>query len=283
MNHSIEAQIRSCFSQFEDIPSRIIYSGQVYYNITGDYTYIGKMLLSLFTEHRSCFSSPKLTDVFEREFSELCAFQPLQHFRVDRDNMYFDRQLIPVRDQEAFLDCGAFDLSSSLEFAYFTGNSFKKIVAFEPDPVCFEIAQDNLAFFSKEKHEQIHLFSCGVSDCNDSLPFQRSAALGNSKITRHSGESIKVRRIDDIPECQDATFIKLHVEGHELQALSGAKDLIKRRHPILAISCCHSLEELVKIPVWLKQLIPEYRLYMRHYSTGTSESVLYAIPATALS
>lgn len=278
MNRLLEAQIRSCFSLFEDLPSQLIYSGQVYYNITGDYIYIAKMLLSLFMEHRSCITSDKLAEAYAQGIRELKALKPLRQFKVDHDCMYFDKQLIPVRSEEVFLDGGAFDLSTSLEFAYFTKDTFRKIAAFEPDPVCYEIAEDNLLFFSKEARKRIHLFSWGLSDHNGIIPFERSAVLGNSRITDQSEENIEIQRIDDIPECQDATFIKLHVEGHELQALSGARNLIIQNRPILAISCYHNLEELAAIPVLLKQLVPGYKLYMRHYSTGTSESVLYAIP-----
>jgi FkbM family methyltransferase len=282
MEHSYESQIRSCFSLFEDLPSRVIYSGQVYYNITGEYSYIARMLRTLFLEHRSCITSDKLAESFAQGIRELEALRPIRNFKVDHDNMYFDRQLITLQNHEVLIDCGAFDMSTSMEFAYATHDSYLKIVAFEPDPVAYEIAEDNLIFFSKEKRSQIYLFSSGVSDHNGMMPFERSSVLGNSRITDKSEENIEIQKIDDVPECQDATFLKVHVEGHELHALLGARNLITRMHPVIAVSCYHNLEELMEIPILIRQLWPDYKLYMRHYSTGTSESVLYAIPADRL-
>lgn len=276
---NIQDRARSCLSLMSDRLSQVIYSAQVNYNITGDYVHIAKMLRSLFQEFPQHIHSEKLINTFSACQSDLNQLRPLASFRVDRDYMFFDPELVSLGKNEVFLDCGAMDMSTSLEFAYNTQDSFKKIVAFDPDPVCAEVCRDNMLFFSKGKRRNVLFFDCGISDHNGTVPFERSAELGNSRIVVKSEENIPVKKIDDIPECADTTFIKVHTEGSEYNALKGAENTIIKNRPVIAVSCYHNLYELLDIPAYLKRIVPDYSLYMRHYSTGTSESVLYAIPA----
>lgn len=279
MDHAISERIQSCISLMSDMPSKTVYSGQVYYNITGEYAYIAKMLRTLFSEQRGCIVSQTLRDTFASCLDDLNNLRPLKRFKVDHDNMFFDPQLIALRENEVFVDCGAMDMSTSLEFAYNSGDTYQKIVAIEPDPVCQEICQDNILFFSKHKREAIKLLDCGAAGYNGVAPFARSAQLGNSRIVEKSEESIPVKKIDDMEACADVTFLKIHVEGGELGAIQGAQQTIRRNKPTIAVSCYHNSSGLLEIPILLKQLVPSYSLYMRHYSTGTTESVLYAIDA----
>ena len=73
------------------------------------------------------------------------------------------------------------------------------------------------------------------------------------------------------------TFIKFDIEGAELEALKGAKGIISSYRPKLAICLYHKKEDYWQIPYYVKELVPEYKLYIRHYSNYSSETVLYAI------
>lgn len=44
----------------------------------------------------------------------------------------------------------------------------------------------------------------------------------------------------------------------------------------LAICIYHKFEDLWKIPLFIKQLVPKYKLYIRNYTTYLDEIVLYA-------
>ncbi len=69
----------------------------------------------------------------------------------------------------------------------------------------------------------------------------------------------------------------MDVEGVELKSLMGAHDTILRDRPKLAVSIYHKYEDMIQIPLYIKSLVPEYRLYVRHYSNNACETVLYAI------
>jgi len=69
----------------------------------------------------------------------------------------------------------------------------------------------------------------------------------------------------------------MDVEGSEMEALQGAKQTILKYKPRLAISIYHKPEDLLDISSYILSLVPDYKLYVRHFSTSESDTVLYAI------
>ena len=88
---------------------------------------------------------------------------------------------------------------------------------------------------------------------------------------------VKARSIDSVLDGEKCTFIKMDIEGSELNALRGAEKTIKKYHPKLAICIYHKPEDIVDIPRYLHQICPGYKMYLRHYSNCDVETVLYAI------
>jgi FkbM family methyltransferase len=70
-------------------------------------------------------------------------------------------------------------------------------------------------------------------------------------------------------------FIKLDIEGAEVKALQGAKELIIRDKPKLAIACYHLLEHYWEIPHFILSLDSSYKIGFDHYSDYFDGSVLY--------
>jgi hypothetical protein len=68
----------------------------------------------------------------------------------------------------------------------------------------------------------------------------------------------------------------LDIEGSELKALQGMAQIIKRDKPKLAISLYHKTEDLWTLPLFIKSLVPEYKLFVRHHGMGIFGKVLYA-------
>ena len=118
----------------------------------------------------------------------------------------------------------------------------------------------------------------GAWDETARLSFQ-SGLRGASYIddANSSDDYIDVIQIDSLMNKEEVTFIKMDIEGAELKALKGAKNIILRDKPKLAISIYHKPEDIVEIPLFIKELVPEYKLYIRHYSNDSIETVLYAV------
>jgi hypothetical protein len=72
-------------------------------------------------------------------------------------------------------------------------------------------------------------------------------------------------------------FIKMDIEGSELNALQGAQNTIRKYKPILAICVYHKKNDLLTIPAYIHSICPEYKFYLRAHSKYSQELVLYAV------
>lgn len=191
-----------------------------------------------------------------------------------KKDQYFVKDIVPLTNQEVFIDCGAFDGDTMKEFIKATKGKYKKIVCFEP----VEEYQKRIEHRGKGKN--VIAICAGVYKTTTTLQFDAANGKGSSISTDTTKDtiSIPVKAIDDTIECQDATFIKMDVEGSELDALLGAKETILRNKPKLAICLYHHHKDFIELPNWIHQLVPEYKLYVRHHSYSINETVLYAIP-----
>lgn len=88
--------------------------------------------------------------------------------------------------------------------------------------------------------------------------------------------TIRAVALDDIEEVQKVGFIKMDIEGAELDALHGAERTIRRDRPFLAVCVYHREGDMLAIMDYLHQLVPEYRFWLRHYGPLYYETVLYA-------
>lgn len=108
--------------------------------------------------------------------------------------------------------------------------------AFEPIPSMFNILQSKYGV-------NVNLFPFALSDQNGETQFQHvvsnPAYSGIKRRTYEGEEEINVihviqKRLDDIiPEKSKVDFIKIDVEGAEMQVLKGAQNTIKRSKPVI--------------------------------------------------
>lgn len=175
---------------------------------------------------------------------------------------------------EVFIDCGAFNGDTAGEFAKrFT--KYKAIVAIEPD-------KRNIRELKKRKLRQLTIVEAACSDYHGEAVFDEMDDSGGSHISEESSSQltanvVDVRKIDEISACRDATFIKMDIEGAEMSALMGARETIVRNHPKLAICLYHSDADMIDIPEYIHDLVPEYSLFVRAHTMGIAETVLYAV------
>jgi len=98
--------------------------------------------------------------------------------------------------------------------------------------------------------------------------------------TNRQPQNIKVYSIDEFMaenKISKIDFIKMDIEGWELDALKGAENCIKSRNPKLAICVYHKPEDLLNIVNYLKLAVPEYKLYLDHKSPEWNETILYVM------
>ena len=127
---------------------------------------------------------------------------------------------------------------------------------------------------TNENWSKVYVFNSGVFDKKCTLRFD-SGKEGSSSIIEDGTDVIEVDMIDNIDECQNATFIKMDIEGSEPEAIMGAAELIKRNKPKLAICIYHSDEDMINIIGLVHKLVPDYKMFVRQHSIYETETVLY--------
>lgn len=74
----------------------------------------------------------------------------------------------------------------------------------------------------------------------------------------------------------------MDIEGAELKALKGCREIIKNQQPDLAICVYHKVEDMHEIPRFINEMNPNYKFYLRHHSRGHGETVFYAIKSDSV-
>ncbi|MDR6553595.1 FkbM family methyltransferase [Paenibacillus qinlingensis] len=191
------------------------------------------------------------------------------------EEFYTVDNLITFSEGEVFLDCGTYS-GDTIELFY---RKFRDVwdkvhvVAFEPDSNNLDLLSNML---NRENINNVEIVPKGVWNYNNKLYFNSDAQV--SAVTGSGITSIDVVSIDDYcKELQPITFIKMDIEGAEMEALMGAVETIKKYRPKLAISIYHKPEDIFLIPRFLKMLVPEYKFFVRQHKYISVDLVLYAV------
>lgn len=85
--------------------------------------------------------------------------------------------------------------------------------------------------------------------------------------------------LDNVIGALQPDYIKYDVEGSEWQALEGSRKTIATYRPRLLVSLYHRSEDLFALPTLLREICPDYKLYLRKLRYIPAWDVnLYAIP-----
>lgn len=190
-------------------------------------------------------------------------------------NQYFPDDIIQLRKQETFLNCGAYHGEITLDFISHLKkkgiSEYKRIICIEADKNNYAILENVLA-----EYKDIELISGGVWN-EDGILYIDGGNEETSRVVASGIEKIQVKTIDSILNGTEATYIKMDIEGSELKALQGAAGTIKKYKPKLAICVYHKPEDLIEIPSYIYSLRKDYKFYLRNHSPHGIEAVLYAV------
>ena len=187
---------------------------------------------------------------------------------------YFPRDIIQLTDHESYFDCGAFTGDTIADFLKASGGGYNRIWAAEPDRSNYQLL---LHYINSEQLSNIEAVNKGIYAYAGRLPFQEEGSM-LSMITNESERYIEVDTIDHITAGHPVTYIKMDVEGAELMALKGAEQTIRTCKPLLGVSIYHKTRDLIDIPLYIKEIVPEYRFYFRVHKKLAIDTVLYGIP-----
>lgn len=180
-------------------------------------------------------------------------------------------EIIPLGDNEVFADLGAYNGDTAAEFMSACGGKFRHLYAFEPNPKNFRKLKKNLP-----EDERITLFNAAAGRENGTVKI--SAGEGRMSRAGGSGKTVEIPMLSvDNAIAEDVTVLKLDVEGAEREALEGARRHIENGAKILC-SLYHRNEDMFDLPLLIKSIAPELKLYVRHQLYIPAwETNLYAI------
>lgn len=198
---------------------------------------------------------------------------PVQH------TIYFPLELCPLTDHEVFVDCGAYDGDSIRSFLDQPKKSFQRIYSFEPDPANFEKLEKEMSL--RPERESITLQRAAVGAQTGMVPF---SAGGNEKSSFVGKGNMVVNcvALDEALSGTQPTYIKMDIEGAELDALNGARKIIQLHSPVLAICTYHLQNHLWKIPLLIQSINPNYSFFLRPHLVEGWDLICYAIPKSRL-
>lgn len=208
-------------------------------------------------------SKRTLVDVLQ--FRLTAELDSMQGYAVRVADQYFE-EFMQYRN-EVFVDAGGFDGDTSEAFAT-RYPDYRKILLFEPSARNMALARARLAAF-----RDIAFFPIGLSDAAGRLRFDPEGGSA-SAVTEEGGEQITVDALDAVVR-EPVTFIKMDLEGWELPALRGAKGHIVADRPKLAIAAYHGASDLRLICEFIQSSGHHYRMFLRHYTQGWSETVVF--------
>ena len=189
-------------------------------------------------------------------------------FEEDKDIQYFDSSIVDFNFDDVLVDGGAYN-GDTLEQFLRLNREFKAYYLFEPDKDLIEqakvITNDNRIYFVNK----------GLFSCKKTLRFNKTMGE-NGCIVDYGNDAVDVISIDEYFK-DKVSFIKMDIEGAELEALKGAENTIRQYSPTLAICVYHKPTDYLDIFDYIKSINSDYRFFLRHHRNYYAETVLYAV------
>lgn len=179
---------------------------------------------------------------------------------IQRDEAFLESEslndLIPKwsKNHKTVLDIGANIGNHAVFFDEFF--DCEKILAFEPHPLNYEVLKKN-----SETRPKVETFCFGLSDYEGTADIHiPNSCIGTTGLNfgggqflteggisscfggvpiRNNGNCI-IKTLDSL-QLDDVTFIKMDIEGHEIMALNGARETLRRNRPVLFIEDFHDV------------------------------------------
>ncbi len=206
-------------------------------------------------------------------------------------NDYYDHDLLQGMTQdEVVVDCGAFVGDSAV--SYFDNfGSCKKMYLYDMVPSNLKKAHQNL-----DAYENIVFRNAGVTDSASEGKIVNIVDKSTAMMSLIDEDVVEISENGPLDKLvpvplvmldhdieEPVTFIKMDIEGSEVEALKGAEEHIKKEHPILAICAYHRYSHIREIAELVLSYNPDYQLYLRYNGHDSNsyvitEYVLFAIP-----
>ncbi|WP_374361088.1 FkbM family methyltransferase [Pseudoduganella danionis] len=196
---------------------------------------------------------------------------------------YYHADHVQVRPEagDQVIDCGACFGETAVFFATSVGPN-GHVYSFDPLPHHVEVIEHNVRQNGLEQRVSVIAAAVGAQSNHIASAGERFRDVNSPGFSMQGKEDqFPLLSIDDMVAqrgVQRIDYIKMDIEGFELEALKGAMRTIHSHRPKLAISLYHRIEDFHALPLFLQEHFPFYHFYLDHYTIFGEETVLYATP-----
>ncbi len=186
---------------------------------------------------------------------------------------YFNNPFYNISDNEDYVDVGAYN-GDTLKMFLGSVRQYKHIYAFEPEEQSYQELCD---YINCNGVTDAFTYQCGCWNEDTELYFadnqESSCVISDANM---GGTRLTVRRLDTLLSGARVTLIKINFMNGVVETLEGAGRILAEQKPKLAITVGFDEWGLIKIPQTIKQINPEYRLYLRYAAAMPARLILFA-------
>ena len=146
------------------------------------------------------------------------------------------------------------------------------VYAYEPDDGEFKVLNNNV-----KGYPDIQVIHAGLGDKIATRKFNNTHFKEEGGFFDENGTQDAFVHTIDASLPTTPTFIKMDIQGYEMNALRGAERTIREAKPKMAICIYHKILDFVDIPKYVLSIRPDYKLYVRQYRSDVGDTVCYFV------
>ena len=140
-----------------------------------------------------------------------------------------------ITSKDVFFDIGA----NAGFFSLLANSKGAEVHAFEPFPDTFQLLKKNIEI----NGNTIYGHEMAVSNQTGFRFMQGAGPSGYNKVSENGTVKVRTIRLDDFPVIP--TILKMDVEYHDLEAVKGAEQMLRKYKPTLVVECDTSMDFLL--------------------------------------
>ena len=196
-------------------------------------------------------------------------------YKLSGDIKYlWDSESDKAQVYEEILDCQK--IKSYLDLGAYNGDTIKEMLLYNPNLQKAVALEPDARNFRKLTEYAQNVESCEIKCINAGAWCENTTLLFDASGNRNAGivskgnivskiKEVSVVTVDSVLDGASVDYIKYDVEGSEKEALIGSAQTIKAHSPKLLVSLYHRSEDLFALPELIKELNPDYSLYLRRF------------------
>ena len=226
---------------------------------------------------RSCLADEESRSVFDGLIEVRRTGNPLSII-TSQYEVYRHPRVLPV-EGDMIVDGGAHNGQTARDFLNYLGGKggivsfvpLERVSTVECDP---RISLVHAALGAHVGSAEFHVDRFDPAASFVATSCDRDEAFDLELIT------VKMTTIDDYFRRRNRPIgvIKLDIEGAEREALTGARKVIREDTPRLIVCAYQLFDDLWVLPTLIKQLAPDYEIYLGHHTNSILDSIVYATP-----